>query len=126
MPVMLQWAENETVLVVQLSGRLTATELNMMSRGLLEKLSTTEQSIYLLIDFEDVVFYPSLKDFTANAIQALSHPQLGWIAIIGMNAILRLWIGLLRRSAPIRFQAVDSGDAGWQFIHDKKSESQVK
>src|SRR4051812_35169784 len=112
MPALLHWYQEDTILIAICIGKMAIQERTAVFEQVSTHLDAAAHPVHLILDwrFADSA---NLDGVASDTIQALTHRNIGQIAIVGLSPALNTWIDAFATVYGVRYFACDSvKDAG--------------
>src|SRR5262245_57120155 len=112
MPALLQWYQEDGILIAICIGKMAIEERTEVFEQVSAHLDAAAHPIHVILDwrFADSA---NLDGVASDTIQALTHRNIGQIAVVGLSPALHSWIDTFATVYGVRYFACDSvKDAG--------------
>jgi hypothetical protein len=118
MPIQFEWVRPERVLLIKHIGDLTVEELEKGIGQYLAYLDTARRPFHLIADWGQAHGYPLQFRMVSKSMRILRHPNLGYIALVGMNPSVAFWLDFFARLIRFDYKLCATVEEARQFLDE--------
>jgi hypothetical protein len=117
MPVTVQWYVEDTILIVEYVARVTIDERQAGSARMLAYFQAADHPIHVIGDWRRAGQWPAAAGVTSQSMNALSHKNMGWLAVVGMSPTLENWVEVLSQLYSVRYLVAGNVEEAAGLLH---------
>ncbi len=115
MPVDLTWYDDH-LLLVEYSRSLSVDEVNSAREKIIGQLDSARHKVNLVADWRKATNTPLRYSMRPRVLDLLHHPNLGTVAIVGINAVLAFWAELYSKRGGLHYVTANSVEEAVQTL----------
>src|SRR5438477_3222023 len=108
MPIQFEWYGTDRILLIKHIGDVTVAELEQGIGQYIAHLDAAPHPIHLIADWGQAHGYPLQFRMVSKSMRILRHENLGYIALVGMNASVTFWLEFFARLIRFNYKVFDS------------------
>ncbi|HLY27808.1 MAG TPA: hypothetical protein VKQ72_15790 [Aggregatilineales bacterium] len=116
MPVEMDWLVPNTIFVATFVGDISGLEHTDAMKTFIHHLDVATQPVHVIIDWRKVTHQAFLLEVLSTAQTVLRHPNMGWIATVGLNPLTTYWVSAISALVQFRNKAFSSPEAALSFL----------
>ncbi len=116
MPVELKWHMKPSIMLITVSGDLTANEIEDWLRDYVLEIETSTAICHVIIDISAMTHVGVNVMKMPSVFNIFKHPQMGWTVVIGTIPLVSFWLQLLGRTSGMRYKVFTNVDDATEFL----------
>jgi hypothetical protein len=120
MPVQVSWYQEDQIILVTYSDYVTPEQHLNAIQAFKYYLDKAQRPLHAIADWRHAENYPIDISLTSHLLPIFRHPNLKWIAALGMNSILNYWLEFFVRVAGLRCLTCDTFDEAIVKLKEKE------
>ncbi len=108
MPIEIRWYDPDNILLVEYSRSLSVDEINTGRERVIRYLDEAKHPVDIIADWRMATTTPIRYSMRPRILDLLHHPNMGVVAIVGVNAVLAFWAELYNKRGGLRYIALNS------------------
>jgi hypothetical protein len=108
MPVMVRWYEENAILLVEYVAPVMIEERQAGSMKMIAYFDSANRPIHVIGDWRRARDWPSMAGVTSQSLEAMSHKNMGRLAVLGISPILENWVEVLAQLSGMQYLVADS------------------
>jgi hypothetical protein len=115
MPVDIKWYD-DNILLVEYSRSLSVDDVNSAREKIIGQLDSARHKVDLVSDWRKATNTPLRYSMRPRVLDLLHHPNMGTVAIVGINAVLAFWAELYTKRGGLRYVTANSVEEAVQML----------
>ena len=116
MPYEISWSEDKRLLFTRAHGNVTVQETVQMSQIATERLAEGNPPIHFVVDITDIQKFPTNILQLKNTVSYLRHPNMGWLVVVGSNALLNTLGAIISQLLGANFRTFRTRKGALDFL----------
>ncbi len=108
MPVSVRWLSENKILMVEYTAPFTIEARRAASAQMIAYFDAASRPVHIIGDWRRAGEWPATAGVSAESLDALSHQNMGWLAVVGMSDTLENWISVFAQLSGLHYFVVSS------------------
>jgi hypothetical protein len=119
MPFQLRWYDLDRIMLIEFTDRVMAGDIAAGSIQGAEKLDAALTPLHCILDFRNMSHLQPVQLTQMAELGAFfQHPNLGWLAFLGVNTILDFWLKIFVKNYALHYTTFTTPEDAASFLQD--------
>jgi hypothetical protein len=119
MPFQLRWWDPDKILMIEFTDHVTAGDIVDGATQGAEELDAALSALHCILDFRRMSqLQPVQLTQLAELVAFFQHPNLSWLAFLGVNSILEFWLKVFVKNHGLRYTVFNTPEDAVAFLQD--------